>query len=113
MSYVCPVCNFGGLVAPPADWYICPCCGTEFCNDDAYKTHAELRAQWLDRGAPWFSSATPPPSNWDPIDQLMQARTPPQDSGDQVVDVPFEHRPATVLPSAMTAGEAKRYVQSR
>ena len=42
----CPVCGFG-MEAPPKDWHICPCCGTEFELDDAYHTHEQLRTEWI------------------------------------------------------------------
>jgi len=35
MNYRCPVCFFDELPYPPRDYHICPCCGTEFGNDDA------------------------------------------------------------------------------
>lgn len=73
MSHQCPVCGFTGLVAPPADFEICPCCGTEFGYDDDQKSHAHLRAEWIDNRTPWFSRANPPPRGWDPIAQLIQA----------------------------------------
>ena len=43
---LCPVCGYRGLEAPPANFLICPCCGTEFgcslsgpcwCNDEAFR----------------------------------------------------------------------------
>ena len=58
---------------PAADWHICPCCGVEFNNDDAFTTHAELRMDWMANGAPWFSSATPKPGGWDYRKQLEDA----------------------------------------
>jgi hypothetical protein len=65
----CPVCGYG-LRRAPTDFLICPSCGTEFGYDDAGRTHAELRAIWLRGGAGWWSTATPPPKNWDPYLQL-------------------------------------------
>lgn len=67
--YRCPVCAYG-LNEPPENYYICPCCGTEFENDDYKTSHSELRARWIARGTPWFSDATHPPDSWDPIAQL-------------------------------------------
>lgn len=72
MSHQCPVCAFEGLVAPPADFEICPCCGTEFGLDDHDKTHAHLRADWINNDYRWFSRANPAPLGWDPIAQLVR-----------------------------------------
>src|SRR5439155_26647356 len=68
MNFRCPVCLFAGLQYPPRDYHICPCCGTEFGNDDAERTFEELREDWLFRGANWFFGS--PPINWDPWLQL-------------------------------------------
>lgn len=73
MNYLCPVCSYPDLHEPPEDYSICPCCGTEFENDDAYTSHTELRTLWLIRQAPWFSRFTPAPDGWDPIEQLRKA----------------------------------------
>ena len=43
MNHRCPVCMFDRLPYPPADYHICPCCGTEFGNDDAEFSHDQLR----------------------------------------------------------------------
>ena len=56
-GYTCPVCSYYPMADPPRDWNICPCCGTEFGNDDYDRTHAELRAAWEAKGRPWFSRA--------------------------------------------------------
>jgi hypothetical protein len=69
----CPVCGYDRLTRPPADFYICPCCGTEFGNDDFETSHAELRGRWLRNHAPWFSRATPPPPYWNAYGQLRRA----------------------------------------
>jgi hypothetical protein len=68
--YICPVCGFDNLADAPANFTICPCCGTEFEFDDAFVTHAELRASWLRNGARWWSPADRQPENWDPYVQL-------------------------------------------
>ena len=80
MGYPCPVCGFNGLTRPPEDYYICPCCGTEFGYDDfadnssdRSRRWVELRQRWLNRDARWFSSATQPPNGWDPYRQLVGA----------------------------------------
>jgi hypothetical protein len=56
---------------PPSDYHICPCCGTEFGNDDAAQTHTELRAAWIDNGARWFFGSPAP--TWNPWRQLEDA----------------------------------------
>ena len=67
----CPVCGFNGLDEPPYDAYgcatfeICPCCGIQFGYDDFSRTHEALRAEWVDRGMPWWSQSRKPPVNWD------------------------------------------------
>jgi predicted RNA-binding Zn-ribbon protein involved in translation (DUF1610 family) len=76
---VCPVCGFTGLAEPAYDEHrsasfeICPCCGTEFGNDDATRSHADLRAAWLAGGARWYSRAVAPPPDWRAMDQLRAA----------------------------------------
>ena len=45
MNYRCPVCFFDEMPDPPRDYNICPCCGTEFGNDDVEYSYAELRVQ--------------------------------------------------------------------
>lgn len=74
MSYLCPVCGYNKMARPPEDFYICPCCGTEFENDDFETSHAELRRRWEDRGMQWFSRHTPPPPFWSPKIQLETFR---------------------------------------
>lgn len=71
--HVCPVCAYPYMLDPPVETNICPCCGTEFGFDDFDRSHEQLRTEWLGRGAPWFSHATPPPILWDPIKQLAVA----------------------------------------
>ena len=71
MKYACPVCMFPGMPDPPENYNICPCCGTEFGNDDADHTYEELRSDWIRRGAPWFFGA--PPANWNLFLQLVRA----------------------------------------
>ena len=58
---------------PPIDYNICPCCGTEFGLDDVGVSPAELRSEWLDEGAPWFSDELSPEPNWNPFVQLAMA----------------------------------------
>jgi hypothetical protein len=68
----CPVCFYPALPYPPRDYHICPCCGTEFGNDDDDMTHAELRQQWIDNGARWFFRT--PPIGWSAAKQLLRAQ---------------------------------------
>ncbi len=74
MSYDCPICGYNKMTRPAVDFYICPCCGTEFENDDFETSHAELQQQWLNRGALWFSKSTPKPENWSPYLQVANVR---------------------------------------
>jgi hypothetical protein len=77
-KYRCPVCGYSDLDEPPYDKYgcasfdICPCCGTEFGYHDATRSHAQLRQDWVTRGAPWFSTMPPPP-DWSALEQLTAA----------------------------------------
>ena len=70
----CPVCAYPEMPYPPRDYNICPCCGTEFGNDDAIVSVDNLRAQWLENGARWFYGN--PPLGWNPYLQLMVGRLP-------------------------------------
>ena|SRR5712692_8508119 len=70
MNFTCPVCLYRGLDFRPADYEICPCCGTEFGNDDERTSHQQLRQQWVRRGAPWFFRE--PPRAWNPYLQLIE-----------------------------------------
>jgi hypothetical protein len=69
MNFICPVCGYDEMDAPPRNYEICSCCGTEFGNDDQLQTHDQLREQWIRRGALWFFRE--PPANWDPWRQLI------------------------------------------
>ena len=64
----CPVCSYNDMPFPLEDYNICPCCGTEFGNDDANATHEELLMRWLLNGASWFFGAAP--LGWNPSLQL-------------------------------------------
>ena len=70
MHFTCPVCLFDRMPYTPTDYHICPCCSTEFENDDVEFTWDELRNQWIDNGARWFYG-TPPPE-WNPWVQLAR-----------------------------------------
>jgi len=73
MAYTCPVCGFSDLPEPPANFSICPSCGTEFGYDDAKTSYAHLRQEWIIAGAPWFSRARRPSQQWNPWLQLISA----------------------------------------
>ena len=68
MNYTCPVCFYNQLDEPAAEYNICPCCGTEFENDDQERSHDQLRADWIAGGAKWFFKIPPP--FWSPRNQL-------------------------------------------
>lgn len=68
--YVCSVCSYQGLHAPPEDFLICPCCGTQFGYHDATRSHSQLRLLWVEKGAKWHSRAISGPPNWDARLQL-------------------------------------------
>lgn len=55
---------------PPENYNICPCCGTEFGNDDIEYSYEELRYQWIVSGAQWFFG--PPPNGWSAWAQLAR-----------------------------------------
>lgn len=71
MRYRCPVCGYPSLPYPPSDYHICPCCSTEFGNDDADYSHAQLREMWIAGGASWFFGRAP--EHWNPWTQLITA----------------------------------------
>lgn|SRR5215510_14415583 len=71
MKYRCPVCMFPSMPYPAADYHICPCCSTEFGNDDSDFSHQQLREMWTANGAPWFFGN--PPAHWNPWKQLLDA----------------------------------------
>ena len=54
---------------PPRDYDICPCCGTEFGNDDVEYALEDLRNAWIANGAQWFYEQ--PPADWNPWLQLI------------------------------------------
>jgi len=70
MNFTCPICLYKKLPFYPADFEICPCCGTEFGNDDERVPHATLRTEWINRGARWFFRN--PPEGWNPWLQLIE-----------------------------------------
>ena len=79
-AYICPICGYEGLNAPPKDQFgcptyeICPCCGFEFGFDDDSEglSYQDYRDKWLKAGAPWFSRVEPRPDNLDLVAQLKR-----------------------------------------
>jgi hypothetical protein len=74
-SYLCPVCGYG-MEDEPANYHICPSCGTEFGLHDQNATVEDLRAAWIKTGPKWWSKTDPQPSNWDPLAQLEGVASP-------------------------------------
>lgn len=60
---------YPNLAYPARDYHICPCCGTEFGNDDAEFSHDQLREMWISGGARWFFGRAP--EQWNPWLQLI------------------------------------------
>lgn len=77
---ICPVCNWPNADDDLLNFEICSCCGTHFCVDDYERTHAELRADWVAAGMPWFSRACEMPAGWDAKAQLANAVIPEKTS---------------------------------
>ena len=82
MTWTCPVCGYDGL--PDEPWSkdggsdeICPSCGIQFGYDDAAGGDFAARKlewqawrqKWINNGMKW-NSACPPPTGWNPIEQL-------------------------------------------
>jgi ribosomal protein L37AE/L43A len=72
--HTCPVCFYPGLHRPPADHFICPCCGTQFEYHDSARTHEELRERWITNGMQWHSRALAAPEGWDARRQLERGQ---------------------------------------
>jgi hypothetical protein len=73
MTYMCPVCAYG-MTHEPANYHICPSCGTEFGLHDQNATIEELRNAWIRTGPQWWSQTDEPPSNWNPHLQLANLK---------------------------------------
>jgi len=71
-AYLCPVCGYSEMSRPPAECNICPCCFTEFGVSNVGWSNAELREDWIARGALWSDPDVNPPAGWDPIAQLRE-----------------------------------------
>lgn len=80
----CPACGFLLDFAPwegeLASDEICPSCGIQFGYDDAaggylerrQEVYRQWRKRWIEGGMRWWSSASPPPLEWDPQAQLRE-----------------------------------------
>jgi hypothetical protein len=90
-KYYCPVCFYPELSFPPADYNICPSCGTEFGYDDVSKSWDELRQEWVKRGAVWFSDKTPKPEGWDAAKQLYGRISTSSVADDSHAEVEIQH----------------------
>lgn len=73
IDLTCPVCGYG-MEYPPADYNICPSCGTEFGVNDVNSSIAELRNGWIVRGLAWWSPVDLAPPGWNPSEQLLQLK---------------------------------------
>lgn len=71
MNNKCPVCGYA-MDRPPADFNICPSCETEFGYSDAGTHYGELRAAWIEDGAPWRSAVVTKPDRWNGYVQLFK-----------------------------------------
>ena len=69
--FTCPVCFYDKMPDEAKPYNICPCCGTEFGNDDEEQTSVQLREYWISSGARWFFHDAPP--TWNPWFQLSMA----------------------------------------
>jgi transcription elongation factor Elf1 len=84
-TFKCPVCGFPNLSEPHVDptgsptYSMCPCCGVHFGADDMDKSHAELRAAWIEEGAAWWSQNERAPDGWSAEAQLKAAAFPPDE----------------------------------
>jgi hypothetical protein len=103
MNYTCPVCGYDKLISPPANYHICPSCGTEFEYDDFATSHDLLLKQWIREGMPWHKTRTGPPPGWDPVVQIFQA-------GLGAALIEFMAREARQSYEAITLGTVQPYV---
>jgi hypothetical protein len=69
---ICPVCGYAPEEAYE-DHDICVCCGTQFGYHDSIRRHAEIREDWLSRGAPWNSRRKAMTEGWDAQEQMKDA----------------------------------------
>jgi hypothetical protein len=67
---ICPVCAYKNLPYPARDYNICPCCSTEFGNDDGVYSRRQLLGMWIAGGANWFFGRAP--EHWNPWLQLIE-----------------------------------------
>ena len=102
--YLCPVCGYG-MHEPPANYNICPCCGTEFGIHDVNASIQELRAVWAHRGCKWWSHSEPEPPNWNPYQQLAHLEAAFAGVGIVSISTFAEYDPASV--ATPWAGDVK------
>ena len=98
--FTCPVCFYGKMPDAPADYNICPCCGTEFGADDELLTHGQLREAWMANGSRWFFHQQPP--FWNPWHQLATAG----------VTLPYAMLVSSALVSALTQTSVRQDVNT-
>lgn len=103
MFYCCLVCGYPSLPGPPANYEICPCCGTEWGNDDQVYGIPALRARWVEGGALWWSQRIPPPPHWDGHEQLRRA-------GLALGAAPSEAQLAEVLAALIKERQSANYI---
>jgi len=78
----CPICGYEAITAFDEHgcptFEICDSCGCEAGNEYDSNSSVEhlnsIRRIWIDdKNCKWWGSSTPP-ENWDPIEQMKQAR---------------------------------------
>jgi hypothetical protein len=92
------------LDAPPEQGPVCPACGTEFEIDDRYRSHDELRQQWMRAGAHWFSSVVRPPAQWEKVREQLLATYHPFVSDTAKAETVDLQGWETVLPLGLSIG---------
>lgn len=70
-EHLCPVCGFE-MDDAPANYNICPSCGTEFGVTDVNASTIELRMNWIASGMGWWSPTDQKPAQWNPFIQLAR-----------------------------------------
>jgi hypothetical protein len=72
---ICPVCGYDHQ-SQIEDHKICPCCRLHYGYQDAgwkpkAARYAQLRQEWMARGAKWESKRLPQPPDWSAAKQLL------------------------------------------
>ena len=78
MGYTCPVCGYTNLSELPYkeaggdSFEVCPSCDFQFGYSDGEEgiSYEQWRAKWIEGGMIWGSNGIPPPSGWNPREQL-------------------------------------------